>query len=245
MMMLAAGGLMALAVSSLGCASRSGASNREYVIRQILASTVQLRTQREGGGRRSASGIVLAADPGAQRSWIITTRHVLEPMVEQEVLLSTSGQRGLLKLRVAAVSQDSDLALLEADGIALSPVRLKALAKLGDDVWIVAFPWGRRRTVVGGVVSQLESSPEDSALEGPARMVDASVSYGASGGGVFDAETGALLGVIESHRTARVGTGGTPERIIEIPVPGETTLISTAAIRRFVNSAGFASLIRD
>jgi serine protease Do len=232
-------------VAGIGFASWSGTSNREAVIRQILASTVQLRTQREGGGRRSASGIVLAADAEARRSWIITTRHVLEPLVEQEILLGAADGRGVLKMRVAAVSPESDLALLEADGIALPPVRLKEVAKLGDDVWIVAFPWGRRRTVVGGVVSQLESSAEDSALEGPARMVDASVSYGASGGGVFDAETGALLGVIESYRTARVGTGGSPERIIEIPVPGETTLVSTAAILRFVQSAGFARLIRE
>ena len=26
---------------------------------------------------------------------------------------------------------------------------------LGDDIWVVAFPWGRRRTVVTGVVSQI------------------------------------------------------------------------------------------
>ena len=98
---------------------------------------------------------------------------------------------------------------------------------------------------MGGIVSQVDSGSEDALFEGPARMVDASVSYGASGGGVFDVATGALVGVVQTYRTARVGAGGSPERIIEIPVPGETTLVSAGAIVRFVHSAGLAGLIRN
>jgi serine protease Do len=237
-------GLAALTVSMSACATL-GAGSREQIIRQILASTVQLRTQREGGARRSASGVVLAADTETRRSWIITTKHVVEPLTTQEIYVGVPGHRDPLKASVAAVSAESDLALLEAQGLALPPVQLKEAAKLGDDVWIVAFPWGRKRTVVGGIVSQVESGSEDALVEGPARMVDASVSYGASGGGVFDAVTGALVGVVQSYRTARVGTGGSPERVIEIPVPGETTLISAEAIVRFVQGAGLAGLIRN
>src|SRR5262249_36581776 len=92
-----------------------------------------------------------------------------------------------------------------------------------------------RLTVVGGVVSQISADAGDDAFEGPARMVDASVSYGASGGGVFDARTGELIGIIESYRTARVG--GTPPQVIEVPVPGETTLVSSSAIVRLMKSS--------
>jgi hypothetical protein len=63
-------------------------------------------------------------------------------------------------------------------------------------------------------------------------MVDASVSYGSSGGGVFDAATGALIGIVEGYRTARMTTK--EERSLEIPVAGETTLISSQAIRTFL-----------
>jgi S1-C subfamily serine protease len=120
-------------------------------------------------------------------------------------------------------------------------VTLKPTVKLGDEVWVVAYPFGRRRTIVSGVVSQISASAGEAAVEGPARMVDASVSYGASGGGVFDAPTGALVGIIESYRTARMTTG--ESRTIEVPVPGETTLISAESVVQFVQAAGFEALV--
>jgi serine protease Do len=92
-------------------------------------------------------------------------------------------------------------------------------------------------------VSQVVRADTDTAYEGAARMVDVSVSYGASGGGVFDAPTGALVGLIESYRTAKMTMQGSPERVIEIPVPGETTLIPAHAIRRFLVEAGLERLL--
>ena len=61
------------------------------------------------------------------------------------------------------------------------------------------------------------------------RQVDTSVSYGASGAGVFDAETGELIGVVEGYRTAQIATRDAPDRVMEIPVPGETLVISAQA----------------
>jgi hypothetical protein len=66
------------------------------------------------------------------------------------------------------------------------------------------------------------------------RLVDTSVSYGASGAGVFDADTGELIGVVEGYRTAQIAARDAPDRILEIPVPGETIVISAEAIRRFL-----------
>jgi hypothetical protein len=236
--------MLAIALATSACASSRGSSSREEIIRQILPSTVQLRCDREGGIHRAASGVVLAADAQARRSWILTTRHFLEPVTRQEIQVSIPGRKDRPRTVVVALSNESDLALLVADGVTLPPVKLKESAKLGDDVWIVAFPWGRRLTVVGGVVSQISAEAGDAPVEGPARMVDASVSYGASGGGVFDAASGALIGVVESHRTARMTTPGPPEHVIEIPVPGETTLISSESILRFIQGAGLEPLIQ-
>jgi hypothetical protein len=75
--------LAALALMSSACASSLEVSSRNEVIRLILPSTVQLRCEREGGGRRAASGVVLAADAEARRLWILTTRHFLEPIAKQ------------------------------------------------------------------------------------------------------------------------------------------------------------------
>jgi S1-C subfamily serine protease len=225
-----------LALLLAGCATGGRSQSRGDVIRQILPATVQLRCERDGGGRRAASGVVLARDVGSRRAWIVTTRHFLEPLAPQTVFVA--GRKERISAKLVTVSQRSDLALLEVPDVDLAPARLKDNVQLGDEVWVVAFPWGRRMTLSSGVVSQVAGDGGGGDYEGAARMVDVSVSYGASGGGVFDAQTGALVGLIESYRTARVSMQGSPERVIDVPVPGETTLISADAIRGFLAEAG-------
>lgn len=234
--------VMALGLAMSGCAFGAG-SPRSDVIRGFLASAVQLRSERAEGARRAASGIVLAADADSRRSWVLTTRHFLDPAAAQQVFVSAPGRKGRVKAAVSAVSQDMDLAVIMVEGIALAPVRFKEVVRLGDEVWIAAFPWGRQMTVVSGVVSQLRSAEGELPLEGTIRMVDASVSYGASGGGVFDAATGALVGIVEGYRTAQVSMPDRPERILQLPVPGETTVIPVVAIVQFLTGAGLDGLV--
>jgi len=228
--------LLALLLTG-GCATSAARSpSRSDVIRQILPATVQLRCERDGGARRAASGVFLARDVATRRAWIVTTRHFLEPLAPQTVFVA--GRMTRVSAKLVSVSERSDLALLEVADIESTPARLKDSVQLGDEVWVVAFPWGRRMTLSSGVVSQVVADGHGGDYEGAARMVDVSVSYGASGGGVFDAQTGALVGLVESYRTARVSMQGSPERVIEVPVPGETTLISADAIRGFFAEAG-------
>jgi serine protease Do len=234
--------LPAVAVLGLaaGCASTGALplTPRDTVIRQILPSNVQLRCERGNGARRAASGVVLGSDPTTGRTWILTTRHLLEPIERQNILVSVPGRKDGLTATVKAVSTEMDLALLEVAGLGLPGVRIKETVRLGDDVWIIAYPWGRRLTVVSGVVSQITATEGETAVEGPVRMVDGSVSYGASGGGVFDGPTGALIGVVEGYRTARMTLPDAPNRVLELPVPGETTVIAGDAILRFLTASG-------
>jgi S1-C subfamily serine protease len=227
--------LAAAAAVAAGCAST--AADRTPIIRQALASTVQLGAEREGGGRRWASGVVVGSEE-AGRSWVLTTRHFLEPPVGQRLFAFVPGVRGRIQARVVATSPDSDLALLAVEGVVLPPVRLQESARLGDTVWVVSFPWGRRLTVVSGIVSQIAGDDGEVALEGAVHLIDAPAAYGTSGGGVFDATTGRLIGIVESYRTARVTFGGTPERGVDIPWPGETTVLGVPAIRAFLERAG-------
>ena len=75
-------------------------------------------------------------------------------------------------------------------------------------------------------------------------MVDASVSYGSSGGGVFDARSGELVGIVESYRSAKVAIPETKDRALEVPVPGETTVIPAPAIFDFILASGLGSRLR-
>src|SRR5262249_12736782 len=111
-------------------------------------------------------------------------------------------------------------------------------------IWIVAFPWGRNMTLVGGNVSQLGAGSSAESGDGSRLMVNAPVSYGASGGGVFEARTGRLVGLVEGYRTARVSfKGEAPAPYIDVPVPGETYVTSLADIRRFLTESGYATLL--
>jgi serine protease Do len=233
----------ALALTVAGCTSIAPASDEPATIRRLLASTVQLRSEREGGARRAASGVCVATDPASRRAWILTVRHFLGPSKPQEVSVRLPGQTAELPATVFAVSDEElglDIAIVEVqDPGGLVPVRLKREpSNLGDSALVVSFPWGGRLTVVRGIVSQLVSIHGESLVTGAARMVDAHVSYGSSGGGVFDARTGELIGIVETYRTAKITIPELKDRSIEIPVPGETVLVPASALLQFARDFG-------
>ena len=234
--------VLALALAAAGCSSVALKSEGPALIRRILASTVQLRSEREGGARRAASGVCVATDPGSRRAWILTVRHFLGPSRPQEVSVRRPGETAELPAIVFAVSDEElglDIAIVEVQDPGLTPVRLKREpSNLGDSALVVSFPWGQRLTVVRGIVSQLVSIPGESLVTGAARMVDAHVSYGSSGGGVFDARTGELIGIVETYRTAKITIPELRESAIEIPVPGETVLVPAAALLQFARDFG-------
>jgi S1-C subfamily serine protease len=178
--------------------------------------------------------VVVASDPVRSCTWVLTAGHFLAPPAPEPIHVRTAGARERFRATVVRMDGQSDLALLLVPGLVLPPARRREVARLGDDVWVVAFPRGRQMTVTSGTVSQVGQGSETDATEGPVRLVDTSVSYGASGAGVFDADTGELIGVVEGYRTAQIAARDAPDRILEIPVPGETIVISAEAIRRFL-----------
>jgi hypothetical protein len=231
------------ALSMAGCASTGGSSPRAPLMKRLLASTVQLRTEREGGVRRAGSGVVVASDPATMRTWVLTAGHLVEPAVPQEITCAVSGRPGRTRAKLLASSPDPDLALLLIEGAALPPVRLRPEVSLGDEVWVVAYPWGRGVTVGSGVVSQIASPDGEITVAGAPRMVDVSVSYGSSGGGVFDAQTGDLIALVEAYRTARIALPRDPGASVQVPVAGETTVIPAATIVRFLTERGLGTLL--
>ncbi len=237
--------VIALVVAGSGCASASvpRSEDRTDLMRRILASMVQIRSTREAGVQRAASGVVVATDWRSRRVWIITAKHFIHPPSQQELYVRLPGRDDVSPAKVAFVNRDQDLVVLEAEDLDVSPVRLKDTATLSQEIIVVAFPWGQRFTVVRGVVSQIIAPDSQLAVTGPVRMVSASVSYGSSGGGVFDGQTGELIGIVEGYRTAKVAIPEMKERVLEVPVPGETLVIPTPTILRFLEASGLGSFL--
>ncbi len=259
-MVSAAGGRLAprclcamLLVLGAGCATEPPRPpSRERVLQRILPATVQVSLEQDGRRFRSGSGVVVAARPSGQDSecFVMTSGHTLAGFADpQQVFVLFDRHRGKkTKVRARMLAQresdDLDLALLQVRAPQCLAAELGPPPGLGDAVWVVAFPWGREMTLVAGVVSQLNPDTPDES--GSRLMVDASVSYGASGGGVFDATTGRLIGLVEGYRTARVSfKGDSAGRYIDVPVPGETYVAPLVDIRRFLGESGYAGLLGE
>ncbi len=238
--------LAGLALAAVGCLSPGTPpppQDRAALIRGILASTVQLRSEHEAGTRRAASGVVVATSQADGRTWIVTTRHFVQPSPPQQVYVRLPGRINMAPATVAFVSPERDLAIIETEYLDVAPIRLKKAATLGDEILLVAYPWGQRFTVVRGVVSQIDARDGELPVTGSARMVSATVSYGSSGGGVFDAQTGELVAIVESFRTAKVAIPEMKERVLEVPVAGETTVISAPVIASFLEESGLNAFL--
>ncbi len=247
-----------------GCASGSGASGRANTIQHTLTSTVQIfirQSEYVAGAtdgepaavatrtvkiRRAGSGVVVHSQGAGGRSYLLTARHVVLPPAEQDIAVVAPNRSAQKIAKLVAVSEKYDLALLEVSGLELTPVTLKAQSTLGDGVWVVAFPWGRRRTVVTGVVSQVEwprTAPDEIPINGAVLLIDAPVSYGTSGGGVFDEESGRLIGMVRGYRTAELVLPGVESGKIKLPVAGETTVVPSVRIIEFLERSGFGHLL--
>ena len=229
-----------------GCALQSVfRAGRADVIEQIVPSGVQIVLERDGERFRSGSGVAIAARPTAQgvECFVLTSGHTLSRRSETDRVFVLFGRHRSTGTKVAATivahgeteNGGIDLALLRARTEECAPAHFGSPPRLGDPIWVVAYPWGRNLTLVGGIVSQVNWAPPGDPATAPRLIVDASVSYGASGGGVYGAD-GRLVGIVEGYRTARVSfDGAAPHQSITVPVPGETYVVPLADIRRFLH----------
>lgn len=233
-------GLFGLGVFALSLlhtiASPQSTEQPKDVIAQSLAASVQLYAEREGGVRRWASGVAVANGVDGQ-AVILTAAHLLVPQISQTIYAIVPGSDARVEAKLLGIDENADIAILEAGVKNVAPAVLQSGARLGDRVWVVSFPWGRRGTVVSGVVSQISTADADTHLpiSGPVGLIDAAVSYGTSGAGVFDARTGHLVGLVRGYRTAKLALPGTPPQSLDIPIAGETTVIPATAIRCLVS----------
>lgn len=226
----------------------------DKVLERILPSAVQVVLEQEGRRVRAASGVVMATRPSAAGTecFVLTAGHTFSGSARGKAVYvifgSHDGRRAKVQAAVLAERDTDkvDLALLKAESDRCRPASMTRSATLGESAWVVAFPWGSRLTLAHGVVSQINSDDPADGNRASQLMVDASVSYGASGAGVYAARTGSLIGVVEGYSTARVSSqGGGDPWYIDVPVPGQTRVTSLGGIRQFLEETGHADLLRN
>jgi S1-C subfamily serine protease len=241
------------AMAAAGCASAPWKSSREEVLQQILPSAVQIVVERREGSRlTSGSGVAIGSRKTATGAacFVLTAGHTVAAYAGKAEIYAVFGRhlgtgRKARASLVASRNDTIDLALLRTEADQCAPVRSARPPALGEPIWVVGFPLGRHIMLSSGIVSQvIWDGVNDSSAPGRL-MVDAPVNYGVSGGGVFDARTGGLIGVVEGFSTARVTPqGSTPAWYIDVPVPGQTHVTPLADIRTFLSDFEQADLLR-
>jgi serine protease Do len=249
---IAVGAIVAFLLAGCGMAGLFQPS-REQILQRILPSAVQVVVeQREGRRVRTGSGVVLALRRTGQLEdcFILSSGHTVSGVIGQkEVYVIFGREQGDGKKTRATIvtyreTPETDLALLRTEGSPCVPARIGAAPMLGQSVWVIGFPWGRHMTLASGIVSQVNADDGGDRETASRLMVDAPVSYGSSGGGVFEARRGALIGVVEGYNTARVSSqGADPVWYIDVPVPGQTFVTPLSEVKRFLAQAGYADLI--
>lgn len=248
--------LGALACSTVrqpsGTTAHLESSDRKSVLRRILPQNVRLFVFEGDQPRRSASGVVIGSEstPDGAFSYVLTSAHAVEHESAEEprmvVYVDRDGDSFDYSARSVAVGRvpELDLALIRVRGVSLAAAELAEDGDLeaGEDVVVVAAPYGKSLSVSGGLISQVEWDRKSGV---PAMLkTDAAIGYGASGGGVYSASSGKLLAIVEGYRTARVGFAVAEQSYsFDVPMPGETFAAPTAKVRAFLESSGFGRFV--
>ena len=227
-------------------------SDRKSILKRILPQNVRLLVFAGGEARRSASGVVIGSEATADGSfsYVLTSAHAVEPDGLEDprmvVYVDRDGDSFDYPARPVAIGNapELDLALIKIRGVCLAPAQLAADSELepGEDVVVIAAPYGKSLSISGGLVSQVEW---DRKSRLPAMLkTDAPIGYGASGGGVYSASSGRLLAIVEGYRTARVGFAVAEQTYsFDVPMPGETFAAPSAKVRAFLENNGFARFV--
>jgi S1-C subfamily serine protease len=254
--MVAALGLVPMLAA--GCsANRLWAPSREDILQRILPTAVHIAVVERGGERvKSGSGVAIGsrATKDGESCFILTLGRIVSGLSGDKQLFVTFGRYQDEGEKVPATlvadrgSQTLDLALIRAKSAQCAPASLGHPPELGESIMVIGFPWGRHMTLARGIVSQINLDDDANQDTAPRLTVDASVSYGINGGGVYDMRDGGLIGLVEGYNTARVSSqGATPTWQIDVPVPGQTFVTPLADVKRFLKETGHADLtqVRD
>lgn len=173
--------------------STSTQGDAEAAAQRMLRSVVQVRTTSGSG-----SGFVID-DAGH----VMTNHHVVSG-AERVSLVLPDGSA--VPGRVLGGDEDSDIAVVEAQGLAVPAVELGVSddLRIGQQVIAVGSPLGLNGTVTSGIVSALDRTSQHSTQS--LVQTDASINPGNSGGPLVDLD-GRVVGVNSSIATLGYSSG--------------------------------------
>lgn len=169
---------------------------------------------------RHGSGTILRNTKG-KPALILTVLHVLHTPIGNHVVYCKTDQKSCVDLEVDVVKidEETDLALLttkesmKTDGPAI--VLATAEPKIGEEIWTVGNPAFKKHVTRGTIANKI-----------PDRYVlDISIWFGNSGGGVFNLK-GELIAIIQSGLRTKAGA----------LIPAATFARSLETIRAFLPS---------
>jgi serine protease Do len=178
------------------CERRPGLCEDDRAVRlinQLRESSVLIRTEETLG-----SGIIIAQS--RDETVILTNRHVIDPDGDLEyptgITVNNNG-RSIEPRRILIAPDGVDLAAVVVEGGLGPPIRMNGgNPPIGTNIFVVGSPLGSEDSVSAGIVSNLRHVAMADGFEFDAIQTDAAVNPGNSGGGIFDADTGELLGII-------------------------------------------------
>lgn len=240
------------AVTQVQQVASAGPSRRD-VVKKILPHNVRMMVLDGDVAKRTASGVVVGSEAtsSGQASYVVTNAHAVDArgLTNPRLVVVVDGEEGeafdyYAEVVAMGKAPEMDLALLKIRGVALSPATLSddAQVSLGEDVVVVASPFGKSLSLSGGMVSQVDWD-RDAKLPWMLKT-DAPIGYGASGGGLYSLEDGRLLGIVEGYRTAKVGFAVQEQSYsFDVPMPGETFAAPVAKLRLFLAKKGYGRLL--
>lgn len=170
------------------------------LFRRFFGNSPGEQSQRSSG---LGSGVIVSP-----QGYILTNHHVIEAADEIEVAL-TDGKK--LRAKIIGADQETDLAVLQVDGIKLPAITFGETdrLKVGDVVLAIGNPFGVGQTVTMGIVSALGRSGLQINTYENFIQTDAAINPGNSGGALTDA-AGNLIGIntaIYSRTGGSLGIG--------------------------------------
>jgi S1-C subfamily serine protease len=158
-----------------------------------LKAVVSVWSYTEGQVTNQGSAFIVS-----RNGLILTSLHVLEGGDSNIVRFDGSVSASEYKAKIIAFNKDYDIALLKIDANGLETLPLApGKARQGDSVRAMGYPSSQgldaeRMTITSGIVSRI--NPDENGVP-LIIQTDAYITYGSSGGPLYDLDAGGVIGI--------------------------------------------------
>ena len=169
--------------------------SEQQIVEDALESTVIIENDYAIG-----SGVIIGSD--GKESWILTNRHVVDPLLDgggapNQVVTLHSGKTYFPNEILIPVYDDIDLAYISipAKNIHHAKLDYNYEPAVRERVIAVGAPLGLESTITEGIVSAIRYETLPNGYRAEIIQTDAAINPGNSGGGLFSLQNGNLLAI--------------------------------------------------